>query len=513
MKRHDAAAVVLLFLLSILAHSRAGYGANLGRREGVMWAPCLTWTLENKTCAGNPFDLAAAVTFKHDATGETRKTRMYFTGGTIWAFRFTGTRPGGWRFTTTSSDPDLNGHGGTVLIKPNPDPNVRGFLTYRGNQFAVQAGMDGRLEGYLFTAYMQRSQFDALNFDQWNKAHVQAYCRAARQNGFEIVFIHVNNQWFKQGEPAWNKHKSRNPDLATFHMLETIITTAHTEGCRVHLWAWGDESRKWTPRGIPGGINGPADRRLQRYIAARLGPLPGWTMGYGFDLHEWVSTKQVNAWAAYLHQHFGWQHLLCARGIVLDGAHNMRSYDGFGRNVPVATTAHGPQDYAEIVKDLADAPERPHLYEERHSYLRSGFNLDMDGTRRLLWWEAMAGGMGGFFGFYPKSKFPYPNPEQLRTHYTFWHTRKRFKLGMRRANHLCSSGGYVLEDPSGSGFVFYQENTDSVAVDLTKAKAAQKVVAVDTQKTYREIDLGVLKAGKHRIKLPVASDWAIAVGL
>ena len=75
----------------------------------------------------------------------------------------------------------------------------------------------------------------------------------------------------------------------------------------------------------------------------------------------------------------------------------------------------------------------------------------MDGTRRLLWWEAMAGGMGGFFGFYNKESsafvaHPYPKPEQLRTHYTFWHVNKRFLLDMRRANALAGSGVYVLKD-------------------------------------------------------------------
>ena len=75
-----------------------------------------------------------------------------------------------------------------------------------------------------------------------------------------------------------------------------MVVIAHRNGASLHMWAWGDESRRWTPIGV-GGINGTPDRRLQRYIASRLGPLPGWTMGYGFDLQEWVSESQTQAWA------------------------------------------------------------------------------------------------------------------------------------------------------------------------------------------------------------------------
>ena len=74
-------------------------------------------------------------------------------------------------------------------------------------------------------------------------------------------------------------------------------------------------------------------------------------MGYGYDLHEWASIEQVRAWAEYLHEHMGWKHLLSARGYILNGPHTINSYDGFGRDVPLHTTSHGPKDYHEIVEE------------------------------------------------------------------------------------------------------------------------------------------------------------------
>ena len=128
----------------------------------------------------------------------------------------------------------------------------------------------------------------------------------------------------------------------------------------------------------------------------------------------------------------------------VESGNNLNSYDGFGRDVRLATTRHGPRDYLEIVDDLESDRARPHFYEERHSYLRSGFQLDMNGTRRLLWWQTMAGGMGGFYGFYPDSPHPYPSPGQLRCVRHFW--QGRFLLDLVRANEL--TDGYCLKNGS-----------------------------------------------------------------
>ncbi|MHC4424526.1 MAG: DUF5060 domain-containing protein [Planctomycetota bacterium] len=477
---------------------------DFGNRTGVMWE-YMEWSLKSVPYSGNPFDVSATVTFSHGDSGQERTTEMFYDGDDAWRFRFTGTRTGKWTFKTSSDVPELNGHAGSVTIAENPDRSIRGFLTHVGNKYAIQVKDETDLRGYLFNVYMSRVEYPAF-LDEFGsdlgevEKKALAYLTEARENGFEIIFLHVNSNWFKFGVRRHDEHDSASPDPAAFGVLETIVQTVHQAGGRAHIWAWGDESRKWTPRGVPGGINGKTDRRLQRYIAARLGPLPGWTIGYGFDLHEWTNTEQLNAWAAFLHKHFGWQHLLCARGYRLEGPFNINSYDGFGRNVPLATTRHGPQSYEEIVEDLNSDLTRPHLYEERHSHKREGFNLDMDGTRRLLWWESMAGGMGGFFGFYPDSPHPYPNPEQLRMHYDFWHKGGRFLLDMQPANELTESqvpqnmrpadelakNRCALWSDSASSGIFYWENAYIVEVDLPSGRTPLPIWDFDTKKTLVE---------------------------
>ena len=496
--------------------------ADLGGRAGKMWAPFLEWELTNDSYSGNPFDVMASAIFIHAESAEKRVTQMFYDGNNTWKFRFTGTRVGAWSFTTSSEDPELSGHTGAVTIEPNPNDKIKGFLTHRGNKFAIQRSSTDDLEGYVFMVYMGRVNFPAYlevyGPDLKDTAgKTRAYLAEAMENGFETIFLHVNNNWLKYGARTYSEHKSEEPDLTAFRVVETVIAAAHQAGGRVHIWAWGDEQRKWTPRGLPGGVNGSVDRRLQRYIAARLGPLPGWTMGYGFDLHEWTNGKQLNSWADFLHGHFGWQHLLSARGIILSGPDNINSYDGMGRNVALHTTSGGPKDYQEIVDDLDSNVSTPHLYEERHTYKRPRFQLDMDGTRRLMWWEAMAGGMGGFFGFYPpdSSAFaghPYPNPEQLRTHYTFWHTNRRFLLDMERANHFSDDRTFILENSDNTRFILYKESSDTIQIDFSTMPGPQPAVAVDTKKAYSEIHLGDLQPKAQTIELPTVSDWVLAVG-
>lgn len=487
--------------------------AQFGSNTATMWSPTLEWTLKNDSFDGNPFDLVAKVTFTHESGKATRTTEMFYAGDDTWKFRFTGTRLGKWAFRTqadgaggTTEDGDLHGRKGTVAVAAHPHPRMRGFITHQGNRFARQVSGPDDLEGFLPNTYMNEHRFGNREGKGWtdirptltDPKRLKAYLDEVEAHGCNGVFFHVVHQWLKAHVNSYEDHDSVNPDRETFAALETLIVRAHRRGLYAHFWAWGDDARKWTPIGLPGGINGKVDRRVQRYIAARLGPLPGWVMGYGFDLTEWTSEQDLEAWAKYLHAHMGWRHMLWGRDRYNDQL-DAKSYPGYEVRA-----------YQQIVKDLTSDPDRPHLYEERHSYLRSD-ELSQEGTRRFMWHQSLAGGMMGFWGHYPQSakyRGPYPRPQQLRCHRDFW--QGRFLLEMRRANGL--TDGYALATPDSLHYAFYKEETDSIEMDLSNAGGPLPAVAVDAKKAYREIDIGPLKPGKHTWKAPRKSDWAVAVG-
>lgn len=65
---------------------------------------------------------------------------------------------------------------------------------------------------------------------------------------------------------------------------------------------------------IQGGPMGEIDKRNLRYLAARLGPLPEWSMGYGIDMENgWILPEQLDAWKFYVEEKMGWDHFLGAR--------------------------------------------------------------------------------------------------------------------------------------------------------------------------------------------------------
>lgn len=506
-------ALIISLLPTITGSPIHAQSQNLDQ-SGTLWAPYLEWNVSNPSYSGNPFDLLAEVTFVHAGSGETRTTQMFYSGSDEWRFRFTATRTGSWTFTSSSSDPELNGLQGTVNIEANPDPNIKGFITTYGNKFARQVGENGELEAFIYNVYQDNLQFPADYWDWENERSLDyirtypaedwatEYLAEARRHGSNSIFIAVANQWLAEGALSYQDHSNENPELLTFDMLERVISTVHSQGGHVQIWLWGDnaDSRRWTQTGLPGGINGEIDQRLLRYIAARLGPLPGWTMGYGFDLEEWVSEEETRVWAEYLDANWGWPHLVWARNRSNDALAAI-SYNAINNN-------DGPESYEDVLEKLNSDTSRPHLEEERFYHERYG-KYDMDTTRRHFWWYTMAGGLGSHWGVHPNySPGPYPNPEQLEAHRRFW--QNRFLLDMAPANDL--SDGYVLKDPANKHYVFYKENSTSIRMDLSEMDGNQPAIAIDTRLAYNEIDIGTLSAGEETWNAPYESDWAIAVG-
>ena len=502
LKPLPVAGYYLLFIITL--GPSLGYGQD---RTGAVWET-LEWSVNNGDYTGNPYDLIATVTFKHQGSGTQRVTEMFYDGDNTWHWRFTGTKTGTWEFTTSSSDPDLAGQSGTVTVKPRSDPGIKGFLTGQGNKFALQTEDENTLEGFLFNVYMNDDEFNTQDLSAIaDKGTRQNFINQVKANGASVMFVRLYNNVFKRGAASYDDHNSENPDRSTFAILESTIKDAHRQGVRVHFWMWGDDQRKTTPTGV-GGINGTPDRRIQRYIGSRLGPLPGWSMGYGFDLHEWVSPSQLDAWAEYMHDHMGWKHLLSARSHRFAGEDNtITTYSIEDVELDGNYSQESFPSVNKIIDDLNQDQAHPHAYVERHTYQR--WNMTMENTRRLMWRNAIAGGMGGWWGFFDNS--PYPNPEQLRTFDTFWNGNNRFYLDMKPINNL--TDGYGLYSSSQNLYVFYKEGTNEIDVNLSGASASSyAVTAVNTKGgSYQEVNVGTVDASNRTVTLPSSSDWALSL--
>jgi hypothetical protein len=567
----SAVAMALLFIAA-WAYGGPVHEKGFATRSGARMWEYEEWSIVNPSWTGNAYDLVSTVHFTHTGTGLMRKTEMFYVGSNTWKFRFTGTRSGAWTFRTISLDPELDGYTGQVMVRPNPDSKIKGFLTHVGNRFAIMGWDDRDLQPYVYQVYMNQQDFEQqynhssrIWDDPVKRKHlVERYWEDTVDNGFNIYFMAIFYSWFEQGaldRNMLNAAATFTPDPEVFDALEYAIQYAHQRGGRTHIWAWGDQGRRQTPNLLPGGVLGNAHKRLMRYMAARLGPLPGWCMNFGFDTLELPKPEATTSrWANYLNEHMGYRHMLCARGWH-KRAFAINSYAGFSGRYELTTTKHGPVGYEEIRDDLESDPLKPHLYEERHTYNRFKYvapdagqepgdgpdqygmsdgyacwpvklsnkersRLNEDGSRRLIWWEQMAGGMGGFFGHFStrfNSYGPFSqncgcgyHPESLKRAFRcfkdFW-AKDRFRFDMVVDTERVRRGtGYCLRNQDCRHFVFFVENAGSVEINLNGMPGAQPVIAVDVCQEYSEIPMGNLDAGWHAIEFGHASDWAIAIG-
>jgi len=473
----------------------------------TQWEPYLEWSIDNPSFSGNPFDLIATVTFTHELSGETHITEMFYGGGTAWNFRFTGTKLGIWNFISSSSDTDLDSLGGSVEVLPNNNPQVTGFVRHQGNKWAKQVGSTGELQAFV-------PQLVMINGPQgyFNNATAVDYeiDRFIHEHGFNGFHMPVTCRWAELEEQKCTEVDNSDPDLRTFAALELVISKTHAAGGMVHLWMWGDESRRWTP--TVWGINGIEDKRIQRYIAARLGPLPGWTMGYGFDNWEWVSTSQLQVWHSFMNDHLGWSHFLGARATknTLEQLYEGLDYSGYEQHRP---------DYDKYVETIDKRPEKPSFSEDRFR-VRQGSHAYKDYThemiRRGLWHSTMAGGVANIWGDLSQNdgansgtdtSASFPHPEWVKTNALFF--KDRFQHNLLRCNGL--TDGVCLQSPDKRSYMFYKEETSSIRLNLSAATASMQAIAVDTTRSYKEIKIGVLKPRNQTWGAPYASDWAISL--
>jgi hypothetical protein len=501
-----------LVLLSVLLFG-GGAGEALAvnlDKQGTQWAPFMEWSLNNSSYSGNAYDLVATATFIHNQSGETRTTEMFYDGGNTWKFRFAGTRVGTWAVNTSSGDSDLDGHQGTVTVTENSNPNIYGFVTKMGDKWVRQVDGEGEVKAFVPQYWMSGGPRRYYNKPSLVDSEIDTFMG---DHGFTGWHTLGNCTWFDRNEVKCRNVSNRDPDRTTFEALDLMITKIHAAGGVLHIWLWGDAGRDWNP--IEWGLNGIEDKRLQRYLAARVGPLPGWTMGYGFDLFEWVEKPQLDEWYNYMHSHMGWPHLLGARSNKnqLNQITEIMDYSSYEQHAPT---------YDKYLETIQERPNKPSFSEDRFRIIDGGKgkHYTEDQTRRGLWHSAMVGGVaniwGNLDGVPDRPKFdegkdasePYKYPERLKANATFF--RDRFHTDVEVCNSL--TDGWCLKMPDNSLLMFYIEGENSIQMNLSGMSSGQPAIAIDTQKAYAEIDLGTLSASNQTWNAPYSSDWAIAVG-
>ncbi len=511
-------------------------------KEVALWETA-QWTVRYPDYEGNPFDLAAKTVFTHESSGEIRESGLYYDGDKTWRFRFTATQIGSWQFVTTRENEYFDNLKGTIVVSDNPDSNAHGFI----KNFDRSWGWQGTEEAFVPQYVMGK---DVDYYYDFNKDHVDTARIDADiqefmiEHGFTGFHLRPERRWFNlKGEPPFE-----NPDPRTYRVIETIIQKVHQLGGACFLWMWGSDGPRDKmdgsgPRGVLGGYGNEKDVRNLRYFAARLGPLPGWSMGYGIDTENAVATvEQLETWKACLEKHMGWDHFLGARvGYDEKGLWALR---------PPGPRPPKDENYCSEIKDdhcswlggdytgytsyrpmfdryreaILHRPEKPSFEEDRFR-LR---NLDkwtykdynQERTRRGLWNSAMAGGVANIWGnllpqadhggSQPYDRGPVNIKHQIKTYSRFFETR--FSKDLIVTAFSDSPTLRCLKTEDGSRIILYQENTDIIGTNELTIDHKSRMIAVDTQNEYLEIEIESGSSGGLVWRAPYVSDWAVAVG-
>ncbi len=374
-------------------------------------------------------------------------------------FRFTPTQPGVWTFST----------GGRLEVNAARPEYAEGFVSSEGSKWVRTA--TGRAFVPQFVMY-DKPDLDA-GLDEFVDGH-----------GF--TGFHITNLRDLMENPGY---------------FEAVVLKTYRRGGVTHFWIWGDRSRRQTPETYGVDVN-----RLYAEIAARLSPIPGWTVGYGFDLFEWATAEEIEEFRRTLQRASSYPHMVGGRG-------HTNQYQEISSNLDYAAWEWHRPAYDDYRNHLEAANNRPAFSEDRFRirtpsrYPDKDYNPDL--TLRGLWNSAIAGGVANIWGHQPKgSQFsePYPNKDAIKTYSRL--IEKTFTAGMQpdpefmREGH-CLRDGQVIA-------ICYAEEVANVSLNLSAIKTPVHIVAVDTRSAYREIEISSSEEIVNW-SAPYPTDWAFMV--
>ena len=504
--------------------------------ETDRWEP-IEWRFDGPAVE-SPYDVRATATFTHDE--EIRTTDLFFVGDDTYALRFTGTRPGEWRYRIESDASALADVEGVVHVAAESPPWGRGFIRREGNRWAWS-------DGPAFVPQCVQYQAPIAYHDE-PESVVGDVATFVKGHGFTGFHSAPYLQWFDVERPTQDDYDPAvddpDPDPRTFIALETLFVRTYRAGGCNYVWLWGAPKSDTAP--TRWGLESRPVKRLYRYITARLGPLPGWIMGFAYDLPGWHhggpdlrDGELLERWYETMSTAFGWHHYLGARWLDVYPARPFpaRGVGEFTDALDYASLGQHRVAYDQYVKDLEFSPDKPVLEADRFRVREQDPFGPKDYTpamvRRGLWHATMAGGVANVWGYLlaedgtsidqDHGSLPIPNAERIATYHRFWFEKERFDAdavrvpgiaGYEPGVTITEDGGALrtaLRDEAWTTAIAYAEATDELTLDLAGARAPLTAVAVDTCAAYGEHALGAFEPGTRNLELPHTSDWAIAL--
>ena len=455
----------------------------------------------------DPYDLNDGIVFTH-TDGTQILSRMYYTGGIDYNATFTPTIVGTWSYGVISGSSKLNGLTGTVECL---ESNALGFLTKTGNkwkwsngrEFVPQLTQLAEINDYA-------SGTSDLGIDMVDRID---------DTGFNGVLVYsVGGRWFHIN--SWTVGASESTfDQTTFETIEDIQAEAYARGACVVLWWWGSSAQGASPAQLSTGVNGAFDTKLQKYIASRLGPLPGIVHSFGFDADKYMTIPQLYAWRdninLYIDPHY--KQFIGARPAGPNNGQDHSLYDAWNDVFDYASYDHKKPTYATF-KAAVEHNTKPVLSEDIF-YVRTLDSNDYTETDvyRSLYISTLAGGCGGIYNYVgatssgPNTSFS--KPYLVKNYHQFFYGQTyRFLSGMVADSSIITGNQYAAREGNGK-YIFFNQDTTDVILNLSDMSGTQAIIYADAgTSNYTEHDAGNFLAGTHAFTNLGKRDWVFAVG-
>lgn len=366
------------------------------------------------------WDVEGSCTWTHENGTTTRTSLLWYSGfGDTYVYRFGGSFPGRWTGVTSSPAAALDKLELAVEVTPSSNSKRIGWSGRLSNEptaWARQAGPDGKLAKRTPILIMMPS----VRYWYDEPARMRAFVAEFNDNhGFNGGHIPtVGRDWFDIGSTDGLRTAPETPDVRTFDAIEAAASEWSERGGWLHIWMWGKGGNGDFSK-LPDGYKGARSRRINRYIAARLGPVPGWSMGIGWDVEFWIDRVKLQWWLDDLSwQLGGWHHWIGHRysdsdigqGRDPDPA-NKGKY--LSRGIAWNTHLPGDEQYAgwehwstttsdsAIRAGLEAVPDRPMMSEDRfrrrdNAWRQKDMARDDDILKEIPRWAKR--GVGAIYG-------------------------------------------------------------------------------------------------------------------
>ena len=256
------------------------------------------------------WDVEGSCLWTHESGAARRTSLLWYSGSNhTYVYRFGAALPGRWSGKTASSVAALNDLKLTVTVGPSRNATRTGWsgqLSNESGAWVRQKGPDGKLVKRTPILIMMPDVRSWHNDLGRMRAFVNEFYENHGFNGGHLSTVGLG--WFDVTSKENLRGAPPTPDVRTFAALEGAAAEWSERGGWLHIWMWGKGDAGDFSK-LPGGHSGPHSKRINRYIAARLGPVPGWSMGIGWDVEFWADESKLKWWLDDLvPQLGGWHH-------------------------------------------------------------------------------------------------------------------------------------------------------------------------------------------------------------